>query len=99
MWYLVFARDEPATLAQRLQARPAHLARLRELERLGRLKLAGPIPAIDSATPGEAGFAGSLLVVAFDSLEDAKAWAEADPYWSAGVYQSVEVLPYLPVLP
>ncbi|MEC7509922.1 MAG: YciI family protein, partial [Pseudomonadota bacterium] len=49
--------------------------------------------------PGPAGFTGSLVVAEFDSLEDAQAWAEADPYIEAGVYESVVVKPYKKVLP
>jgi uncharacterized protein YciI len=75
------------------------LARLQELNALGRLKIAGPIPAIDSSDPGDAGFLGSMLVVEFESLESARAWADADPYVSAGVYQSIEIHPFKPVLP
>lgn len=99
MWYIVLARDNPDTLAQRLAARPAHLARLQELLAQGRLKLAGPMPAIDNENPGEAGFSGSLLVVEFPSLDAARIWADADPYIAAGVYRSVEILPFKPVLP
>lgn len=99
MWYIVLARDNPGTLAQRLAARPAHLARLQELLAQGRLKLAGPMPAVDSEDPGEAGFSGSLLVVEFPSLAEARLWADADPYIAAGVYRNVEILPFKPVLP
>jgi uncharacterized protein len=99
MWYFIYARDNPGSLARRISARPAHLARLQELNSLGRLKIAGPIPAIDHSDPGDAGFLGSMLVVEFDSLESARAWAEADPYVSAGVYQSIEIHPFKPVLP
>jgi len=99
MWYIVLARDNPGTLAQRLAARPAHLARLQELLGQGRLKLAGPMPTVDSEDPGEAGFSGSLLVVEFPSMADARRWADADPYIAAGVYRSVEILPFKPVLP
>ena len=35
----------------------------------------------------------------FDSLEDAKAWAAADPYVTAGVYGNVTVRPFKKVLP
>lgn len=99
MWYIVLARDNPGTLAQRLAVRPAHLARLQELLAQGRLKLAGPMPAVDSEDPGEAGFSGSLLVVEFPSLAEARLWADADPYIAAGVYRNVEILPFKPVLP
>ena len=73
--------------------------RLQELLGQGRLKLAGPMPAVDSEDPGEAGFSGSLLVVEFPSMADARRWADADPYIAAGVYRNVEILPFKPVLP
>lgn len=99
MWYMILGRDRPGTLDARLAARPAHIQRLKALQSEGRLRLAGPLPAIDAEDPGPAGFAGSLLVAAFDSLEQARAWAEADPYRAAGVYDSVEIHPFRPVLP
>ena len=55
--------------------------------------------AIDSPDPGPAGFSGSLVVAEFDSLEDAQAWADADPYVAAGVYDRFTVKPFRKVLP
>jgi uncharacterized protein YciI len=89
----------PDSLNQRLAARPAHLERLQALQQAGRLLLAGPFPAIDSNDPGAAGFSGSLIVAEFDSLTDAQAWADADPYVAAGVYAGVSVKPFKKVLP
>jgi hypothetical protein len=99
MWYLFVAKDKPGTLAQRLSARADHLARLDILNQQGRLKLAGPLPAVDSENPGEAGFVGSALVLQFDSLSQARQWADADPYVAAGVYDTVDIYPFKPVLP
>ena len=61
--------------------------------------LAGPFPAIDSPDPGPAGFTGSLIVADFASLEAAQAWAAADPYVAAGVYESVSVKPFKQTMP
>ena len=61
--------------------------------------LAGPLPAIDSNDPGDAGFTGSLIVAEFASLADAQAWAKADPYVAAGVYADVVIKPFKQVLP
>lgn len=94
MYYLVLAKDVADSLALRKEARSAHLARLDALRDEGRLLTAGPLPAVDSEDPGEAGFTGSVIIAEFESLEDATAWADADPYQAAGVYQSVEVVPY-----
>lgn len=99
MWYAITGTDRKDSLAARTATRPAHLARLEQLRDEGRLKLAGPFPAIDSVEPGPAGFTGSLIVAEFASLGAARAWAEADPYVEAGVYASVEVKPLRLVLP
>jgi len=99
MWYMIIGQDKAGSLAQRLAARPEHLARLQELKAQGRLLLAGPCPAIDSEDPGPAGFTGSLIVAEFPSLQDAQAWADADPYRRASVYEQVQVKPFKKVLP
>ena len=99
MWYVIFSEDVPNSLPKRLTVREQHLARLSQLQDEGRLLVAGPCPAIDSENPGDAGFTGSVVIAAFDSLEQAKSWADADPYIEAGVYQSVIVKPYKKVLP
>ncbi|HLS84159.1 MAG TPA: YciI family protein [Arenimonas sp.] len=99
MWYLILGHDRENSLATRLAVRPAHLARLEALRDAGRLKLAGPLPALDTGDPGPAGFTGSLIVAEFPSLEEARAWADADPYAAAGVYARIEVRPFRPVLP
>jgi len=99
MYYAIMSEDVEDSLARRTEARPAHLARLETLRDEGRLLIAGPHPAIDAEDPGPAGFSGSLVVAEFDSLEAARAWADADPYASAGVYASVKVKPFRRVLP
>lgn len=99
MLYVIVAQDAENTLAQRLQARPAHLERLQSLDAEGRLIIAGPNPAIDDVDPGQAGFTGSTVIAEFPSLADAQAWADADPYIAAGVYESVSVKPFKKVLP
>jgi len=99
MFYVIRGTDVPNSLEQRKAARPAHIARLEKLRDAGRLLLCGPFPAIDAEDPGPAGFTGSLIVAEFDSLEEARAWAQADPYVAAGVYAAVDVTPFRKVLP
>lgn len=96
---MIYAEDVANSLEKRLAARPDHLARLTQLQQQGRLLVAGPTPAIDSEDPGAAGFSGSLVIAEFDSLIDAQAWADVDPYVAAGVYAKVTVKPYKKVLP
>ena len=99
MLYAIVGQDRPDSLADRLAARPAHLARLKALQDEGRMLVAGPCPAIDSPDPGPAGYSGSLIVAEFASLAAAQAWADADPYVAAGVYASVAVKPFKQVFP
>ena len=99
MWYAIEGHDGADVLAQRMEARAAHLARLVELRDCGRLLLAGPCPAIDAEDPGPAGFSGSIVIAEFASLDAARDWAQADPYIGAGVYTRVDVRPFKPVLP
>ena len=99
MLYAIVGEDGPNSLAGRLEARPAHVERLKTLQEQGRLILAGPFPAVDSLDPGPAGFTGSLIVAEFASLEEAKSWADADPYVAARVYINVTVKPFRKTLP
>ena len=99
MFYLIYSEDVKNSLEKRLSVREHHVARLSALQNEGRLLVAGPCPAIDSNDPGEAGFTGSLIIAEFESLEQAQAWADIDPYIAAGVYEKVTVKPYKKVLP
>ena len=98
MLYMIVGFDVEGSLAARMEARAAHVARLKALFAQGRLVMAGPNPAIDSEQPGEAGYSGSLIVAAFDSLEEAQRWADADPYIEAGVYDRVLIRPFVRAL-
>jgi hypothetical protein len=99
MLYTIVGTDKENSLSNRLAVRPQHVARIQELIQQGRLILAGPNPAIDSPDPGEAGFTGSVIIAEFDSLIDAQAWADDDPYIKNGVYESVEVKPFNKAFP
>ena len=99
MWYAIIGHDYPDSLAKRVSARPAHVARLQTLQEQGRLLLAGPFPAVDAIDPGSAGFSGSLIVAEFATLEDAKNWAQSDPYVSGGVYANVTINPFKKAFP
>ena len=99
MWYAIISQDVENSLPLRAKARQKHLGRMKALIDEGRLLTAGPHPAVDSEDPGPAGFTGSLVIVDFPSLADAKKWADADPYIDAGVYDSVIIKPYKSVLP
>lgn len=99
MLYVIIGEDCENSLPKRKVERTEHLARLDQLRDQGRLVIAGPCPAIDSVDPGPAGFTGSIIIAEFDSLEDARTWAENDPYATAGIFTSVTVKPFKKVLP
>jgi uncharacterized protein len=97
--YAIIAEDVANSLERRTAIRPQHFPRVEQLAKEGRLVCGGAFPAIDSVDPGPAGFTGSLIVAEFPSLEDAKAWAESDPFYTEGVYAKVVVRPYRKALP
>jgi uncharacterized protein YciI len=97
MLYTIVATDVENSLSNRLRVRPAHLNRLKQLQKENRLLIAGPHPYINSQ--GTTGFSGSLIIAEFTSQEEAEAWARADPYVAVGVYASVTIKPFKKVLP
>lgn len=99
MIYAIVGEDIPNSLEKRGAARPAHLKHVDELIAAGKLVLGGAFPAIDSNDPGPAGMTGSLIVAEFDSLEEAKAWINADSYVTEGVFAKVTVKPFRKVFP
>jgi uncharacterized protein len=99
MLYMILGQDTPDALPKRKATRPAHLDYVKALHQQGRVRLAGPRPKLDSAMPADAGFYGSLLIVEFATLQEAREWAANDPYTLAGVFEHVEVQPFIQVLP
>ena len=95
--FIVSCTDYDNVLEQRLNARPAHLARLEQLYTEGRLHMAGPMPK--DASNLQAGFYGSTLIVDFDTREALDAWLADEPYLSAGVYAHIDVKPFIQVFP
>lgn len=99
MLYVIIGREAPDALSKRRATRPDHLAHIRPLIDAGRLVVGGPMPAIDAADPGPAGFSGSLVIAEFESLDAAREFANRDPYLQAGVFTEVDVRPFLQNLP
>lgn len=99
MLYAIIATDSPDSMERRRSTRPRHIEYLRPLMDEGRIIIAGPHPRIDSPDPGPAGFSGSLIIAEFESLEAAREWAANDPYAVEGVFDEVQVKPFLQVAP
>ena len=89
MIFVILGFDGPDGAAKRKIHRPAHLARMQELDNAKRVLLAGPL------TDG----AGSLIVILADSLTEAETFAREDPYVLHGVFERVEVHPFIQVFP
>ena len=99
MLYMILGHEADEGSARRPAHRGAHLAHVKPLLDQGRLVLAGPRPRIDAEEPGAAGYRGSLIVAEFDDLAAARKWAQADPYLAGGVFERVEVEPFVRSLP
>lgn len=95
MLYMLLATDAENSSQARAEARPAHLARLKELDEQGRLLTAGPTPMPDEPDT----VSGSLIIAEFESLDAAEAWASQDPYVDAGVYAELLIRPFKKVFP
>lgn len=88
MLFAVICADKPGHLNLRMETRPPHVEWLNGLNAEGKLKVAGPF--LDA----EGKPCGSMLLIAADGLEAAKALAAQDPYAQAGLFESVEIKPY-----
>lgn len=92
MQYAIICLDRPGQAALRAETRPAHLDYIKG--EVARVVYAGPLLDDDGAAP-----VGSLLIMTFDDLAAARAFAAGDPYNEAGLFASVTVRPIRQVLP
>lgn len=89
MKFVILGFDGPDSEAKRKIHRPAHLAKMEPLDKAGRVVLAGPLT--DKT--------GSLIIIEAGSLEEARRFADEDPYTIHGVFERVEVHPFTQVFP
>jgi uncharacterized protein len=78
----LICRDKPDAQQVRLDNRAAHLA---HIEASGVVELAGPFLDTDGR------MTGSLIVLNVETLAQAQAWADADPYAKAGLFSDVSI--------
>ena len=91
MHFVITCIDKPGQPELRQANRPDHLDYLSQQS--GRIVAAGPTLGNDDAPNG------SLLIMEFDDISSAKAFADGDPYFKAGVFESVTVRPWKKVFP
>jgi uncharacterized protein YciI len=89
-YFVLICIDKLGALEKRLASREAHLAYLENHD--GAVRLAGPF--LDS----EGKPAGSMLIVEAEDLAAAQAFADADPYAAAGLFEQVEVRAWRPTI-
>ena len=82
--FIFNARDKAGALDIRMANRPAHLEWAKGFA--DKIRMGGPVFAEDGET-----FAGSVFVMEMESLAEMEAWAAADPYAKAGLFETVEI--------
>ncbi len=88
MLIALIARDKDGALQTRMDNRSAHLA---YIEETGVVSQAGPLLDGDQMI-------GSLIILDVDDLAAAQSWADGDPYAKAGLFQSVQLIPWKKVI-
>lgn len=89
MLVALVARDKSGALQTRLDNRSAHVAYLKET---GVVSQAGPL--LDDA----GGMIGSLVILDVADMQAARDWADNDPYAKAGLFASVDLIPWNKVI-
>ncbi|MBD3763801.1 MAG: YciI family protein [Rhodobacterales bacterium] len=85
----LICHDKPGHLQTRLDTRAAHLAHIKSS---GVVEMAGPL--LDD----QGQMTGSLVVLNVDTLDQARAWAAADPYAQAGLFERVTLTEWKKVI-
>jgi uncharacterized protein len=84
--FVLVCKDKPQSLALRMATREDHLAYARS--QAAKMKLGGPI--LDD----NGDMAGSIIILDVADIEEARAFTQNDPYSKAGLFGSVDVLPF-----
>jgi uncharacterized protein YciI len=92
MYFSILNVDKPNSLELRMATRPKHLEYLEA--NIARIFVGGAHLADDLQTP-----TASLLIVDVKDRAEAEAFAAADPYAQAGLFQSVTITPWRRVFP
>lgn len=90
MQFLILAIDytDAEALNRRLTVREEHLARVRPFKQSGHFIVGGAKLTDDDK------MVGSMLIIDFPTIEEAKAWLADDPYVKGKVWEKYEVIPF-----
>jgi uncharacterized protein YciI len=86
MPFVIMCRDKPGSLEVRLATRPQHIAYLQTYAQ--KLIQAGPMLDVDGRP------CGSILIVDVADRAEAEGFAESDPYFKSGLFESVIIRGY-----
>ena len=86
MHFILYCKDKPNSLELRLANRQAHLDYVKQSTCV---RIGGPILGDDNES-----MAGSVLVLELDTLAQARAWSDGDPYTKAGLFASIDIRPF-----
>ncbi len=89
MLIALIAHDKDGALETRKANREAHLA---YIEATGVIEQAGPL--LDEAEQ----MVGSLIILDVPDMDAAQNWADNDPYAKAGLFKSVDLIPWKRVI-
>ena len=89
MFFALICHDKPGALSVRMDNRADHLA---YIDATGVVAQAGPL--MDDA----GGMIGSLVILDVADRAAAQAWADADPYARAGLFDRVEIVAWKRVI-
>ena len=90
MLYVLICQDKPDSSELRQSVRPKHLEYLGSQE----VRFAGPM-----FSDNQSEMIGSIVFIAAESLAEAKSIADNDPYYLAGLFESVTVRPFKQAIP
>ena len=85
MLFALIARDKPGALPIRQENRPKHVEYL---------KTSGPVQQAGPLLDAEGQMCGSLIILDVADRAEAEAWVAGDPYGKAGLFASVELIPW-----
>ena len=88
MHFYIRCVDKPGHLDVRKANRDDHLAYIKG-GFADRIVAAGP-----TLDPDMEGMNGSVFIIEFDAIEDAREFAANDPYAKAGLFESVVIRPF-----
>ena len=88
MHFYIRCVDKPGHLDVRKANREDHLAYIKG-GFADRIVAAGP-----TLDPDMEGMNGSVFIIEFDTIEDAREFAANDPYAKAGLFESVVIRPF-----